>query len=40
MLGLSTRNYSKAVREFAEALLHARGEWDDLVDEYCRQRGS
>ena len=28
-----------AVREFAEALLRARGEWDDLVDTYCRERG-
>lgn len=28
-----------AVREFAEALLRARGQWDELVDEYCRERG-
>ena len=28
-----------AVREFAEALLRAREEWDGLVDEYCRERG-
>lgn len=28
-----------AVREFAEALLRARGEWDGLVDAYCRERG-
>lgn len=28
-----------AVREFAEALLRARGEWDALVEEYCRERG-
>ena len=28
-----------AVREFAEALLRARKEWDGLVDEYCRERG-
>jgi len=28
-----------AVREFAEALLRARGEWDGLIDEYCRERG-
>jgi len=28
-----------AVREFAEALLRARGEWDGLVDGYCRERG-
>ncbi|MGI9626575.1 MAG: KdsC family phosphatase [Longimicrobiales bacterium] len=27
-----------AVREFAEALLSARGEWDGLVDRYCRDR--
>ncbi len=27
-----------AVREFAEALLRARGEWDELVEEYCRER--
>lgn len=27
-----------AVREFAEALLKARGQWNDLVDEYCRER--
>lgn len=27
-----------AVREFAEALLRARGEWDDLVEQYCRER--
>ena len=29
-----------AVREFAEALLRARGEWDGLVDEYCRERST
>ena len=28
-----------AVREFAEALLRARGQWDELVDGYCRKRG-
>ena len=28
-----------AVREFAEALLRARGQWEGLVDEYCRERG-
>ena len=27
-----------AVRELAEALLHARGEWDDLVRDYARDR--
>jgi 3-deoxy-D-manno-octulosonate 8-phosphate phosphatase (KDO 8-P phosphatase) len=29
---------SGAVREFAEALLSARGQWADLVAEYCRAR--
>lgn len=28
---------SGAVREFSEALLQARGEWDNLVDEYVRR---
>ena len=28
-----------AAREFSEAILRARGEWDRLVDEYCRERG-
>ncbi len=28
-----------AAREFAEAILTARGDWDRLVDEYCRERG-
>lgn len=28
-----------AVREFAETLLRARGDWSRLVDEYCRARG-
>lgn len=27
-----------AVREFAEALLKARGQWAALVDDYCRER--
>lgn len=27
-----------AVRELAEAILKARGEWDQLVEEYCRER--
>jgi len=27
-----------AVREFAEALLRARGEWDAMVEQYCRER--
>lgn len=36
----STREGGRgAVREFAEALLHARGQWDGLVEEYCRARG-
>jgi 3-deoxy-D-manno-octulosonate 8-phosphate phosphatase (KDO 8-P phosphatase) len=29
-----------AVREAAEALLQARGEWDELVETYCRQRSA
>lgn len=29
---------SGAVREFAETLLQARGEWADLVEAYCRSR--
>lgn len=28
-----------AVREFAEALLRARGQWDDLVQQYLAERG-
>lgn len=28
-----------AVRELAEALLHARGEWDHILAEYYRERG-
>lgn len=28
-----------AVREFAETLLRARGDWSRLVEEYCRARG-
>ena len=35
----STPGGRGAVREFAEALLRARGEWDELVEEYCRERG-
>ncbi|HUG40990.1 MAG TPA: HAD hydrolase family protein [Longimicrobiales bacterium] len=27
-----------AVRDFAEALLHARGQWERLVEAYCRSR--
>lgn len=27
-----------AAREFAEAILRARGVWPDLVDQYCRER--
>lgn len=35
----STRDGGRgAVREFAEALLRARREWDGLVHEYCRER--
>lgn len=35
----TTRNGGDgAVREFAEALLHARGEWDRLVEAYRRSR--
>ena len=30
---------SGAVREFAKALLSARGDWTRLVDEYCQERG-
>jgi 3-deoxy-D-manno-octulosonate 8-phosphate phosphatase (KDO 8-P phosphatase) len=29
-----------AVREFAELLLRARGEWDDIVEEYVRSRSA
>lgn len=32
------RGGSGAVREFARALLEARGEWSDLVEEYCDAR--
>lgn len=35
----SRRGGRGAVREFAEALLRARGEWTGLVDDYCRERG-
>ena len=36
----STREGGRgAVREFVEALLRARGEWTELVDDYCRERG-
>lgn len=35
----ASRGGRGAVREFAEALLKARGEWDVLVEEYCRERG-
>lgn len=31
---------SGAVREFSEALLRARGEWDDLVTQYVRRAGT
>ena len=29
-----------AVREFTEALLRARGEWDQAVDRYLAERGA
>jgi 3-deoxy-D-manno-octulosonate 8-phosphate phosphatase (KDO 8-P phosphatase) len=32
------RGGDAAVREFAEALLHARGQWSDLVDAYVAER--
>lgn len=35
---LSARGGHGAVREFAEALLRARGEWDDAVARYVRER--
>lgn len=35
---LAARGGSGAVREFAELLLKARGEWDDLVEAYVRER--
>jgi len=34
----SRRGGHGAVREFAEALLRARGEWDTMVEQYCRER--
>ena len=34
----TSRGGSGAVREFARALLMARGEWEDLVREYCDAR--
>lgn len=37
-LTLSRNGGDGAVREFAELLLRARGEWDDLVDWYVRTR--
>ena len=37
-LQLTTRGGFGAVREFAEALLHARGEWTDLVERYVASR--
>ncbi|MEQ1693355.1 MAG: HAD hydrolase family protein [Gemmatimonas sp.] len=39
-LQLSARGGFGAVREFAEALLHARGEWIDLVEQYVSQRSA
>lgn len=37
-LQLTARGGFGAVREFAEALLHARGEWTDLVERYVASR--
>ncbi len=37
-LQLDTRGGHGAVREFSEALLHARGEWTDAVERYVRSR--
>ncbi len=37
-LHLTARGGHGAVREFAEALLHARGEWSDLVERYVASR--
>jgi 3-deoxy-D-manno-octulosonate 8-phosphate phosphatase (KDO 8-P phosphatase) len=37
-LHLTARGGHGAVREFAEALLHARGEWTDLVERYVASR--
>ena len=37
-LRLSRRGGDGAVREFVEALLRARGEWDDLVESYVASR--
>lgn len=34
----SRKGGAGAVREFAEALLRARGEWPELVEAYCRDR--
>jgi 3-deoxy-D-manno-octulosonate 8-phosphate phosphatase (KDO 8-P phosphatase) len=39
-LRLSRNGGNGAVREFAELLLRARGEWDDLVDWYVRSRSA
>lgn len=37
-LQLEARGGFGAVREFAEVLLHARGEWSDLVERYVSER--
>ncbi len=37
-LQLTARGGFGAIREFAEALLHARGEWTDLVERYVASR--
>lgn len=39
-LRLAARGGQGAVREFAEALLHARGEWIDAVERYVKSRSS
>ena len=38
MLQLRAHGGHGAIREFAEALLHARGEWTDLVERYVASR--
>ncbi len=40
VLQLSRRGGDGAVREFAELLLRARGEWDGLVDQYVASRAT
>jgi 3-deoxy-D-manno-octulosonate 8-phosphate phosphatase (KDO 8-P phosphatase) len=38
VLQLQARGGHGAVREFAEALLYARGEWSDAVERYVASR--